>query len=498
MLTQSGFSDTLWSMKARSGVFFGREGELAQLDSLWAKRGPSLVTCRGRRRIGKSTLIEEFARRSGARFVKLEGLRPKPGMTESDQLSFFAAKLAAQTGCEKTPPSDWYSAFIRLDHELRDDGRTVVLMDEISWMAQYSLTFPEILKNAWDDLFKKHTQLVFVLCGSVSSWIRDEIVENRAYVGRRSLDMVVRELPPTECMKFWGRKAARIDPREIIDVLSVTGGVPRYLEEISPSLSALENIKRLCFMPKSVLREDFDDMFNDVITEQPKFSARVLRTFIDGAKTATEVAAALEIAKGGDVSAVIENLVEAGFLSEAGRINPETGRELRERRFRLRDNYARFYLKCIEPHKSVIDDGAFTFVSLDELDGYDSVMGLAFENLVVNNYRQLLPFLHLDGTIIISAGAYARRAGKGSRGRVGCQIDLLIQTRRTICAVEVKRMREIGREVIAEVDKKVRSIKRPDGVSIRTALVYDGHLAPVVRADGYFDAVVPFSQMLGK
>ena len=52
-------------------------------------------------------------------------------------------------------------------------------MDEISWMAQFSLTFPEILKNAWDDLFKKHANLVLVLCGSVSSWIRDEIVENR-------------------------------------------------------------------------------------------------------------------------------------------------------------------------------------------------------------------------------------------------------------------------------------------------------------------------------
>ena len=75
--------------QARNTGFFGREEELAQLGDLWAKRGASLVTCRGRRRIGKSTLIEEFALRSGARFIKLEGLRPKPGMTESDQLSFF-------------------------------------------------------------------------------------------------------------------------------------------------------------------------------------------------------------------------------------------------------------------------------------------------------------------------------------------------------------------------------------------------------------------------
>lgn len=495
MTSTTGFC-IIRGVKKSKEKFFGRDSELAQLEGLWSKDTASLVTCRGRRRIGKSTLIEEFSRRSDARFIKLEGLRPKPGMTERDQLAFFAAKLSAQTGCERTPPSDWYSAFVRLDRELGGRGRTVVLFDEISWMAHYSQTFPEILKNAWDDLFKKHRHLVLVLCGSVSSWIRDAIVQSKAYVGRRSLDMVVGELPPCECVKFWGRKAARTDPREIIDVLSVTGGVPRYLEEIDPSLSAIDNIRRLCFMPRSLLREDFDDMFGDVITEQTRLSASVLRTFLDGSKTAAEVAEALKIERGGDITAVIENLSEAGFLAEAGRINPETGRELRERRFRLRDNYARFYLKCVEPNKHVIDDGAFAFASLSELEGYDALMGLAFENLVLNNYRLLVPYLHLDGLVITSAGSYLRRATKGARGRKGCQIDLLIQTRRAICVVEVKRKREIGREIIDEVDRKVRAIRRPNGVSAKTALVYDGHLSPVASADGYFDAIVPFSTLL--
>jgi len=77
------------------------------------------------------------------------------------------------------------------------------------------------------------------------------------------------------------------------------------------------------------------------------------------------------------------------------------------------------------------------------------------------------------------------------------QVDLLIQTRRALYVVEVKRKREIGRDIIDEVDKKVRTIKRPEGVSARTALVYDGHLSPVARADGYFDAIVPFRELLG-
>ena len=64
-------------MKNSRGDFFGRDAELDELEGLWGKRVASLVTCRGRRRIGKSTLVEEFARRSGARFIKLEGLRSR-------------------------------------------------------------------------------------------------------------------------------------------------------------------------------------------------------------------------------------------------------------------------------------------------------------------------------------------------------------------------------------------------------------------------------------
>ena len=60
----------------------------------------------------------------------------------------------------------------------------------------------------------------------------------------------------------------------------------------------------------------------------------------------------------------------------------------------------------------------------------------------------------------------------------------------------MKRKNEIGREVIAEVDEKIRRLKRPLNVSVRTALVYDGHLAPIVEADGYFDAIIPFHKLL--
>ena len=475
--------------------FYGRKELIDELMTLWNKRVSSLITCRGRRRIGKSTLIERFAKQSGARFIKIEGLKPRRGMGNAEQLANFAVQLAAQTGAEDTPPTNWLSAFVRLDREIFDKGKTVVLLDEVSWMGQYDITFSGTLKIAWDNYFKKHDRLVCVICGSVSTWIRDNIIEDGAFYGRRSMDLVVPELALDDCVRFWGKAAERVDRREILDVLSVTGGVPRYLEEVDPGATADENIRRLCFCPKSVLREDFDEMFTDVITRMPTFTALVLRTLLNGSRTAAEISQELSVGRNGHISEALSQLEESGLIrSEVGK-NPRTGGDVRERRYRLSDNYSRFYLKYVEPVKDVIDGGSYAFGMLEALDGWESVKGLAFENLVINNARMILPLLGLGASLVTSLAPFRRNGTRN--GKDGLQVDLLVQTRRSVCLVEIKRQREIGREVIDEMVERVRRFPRPKDVSVRTALVYEGHLAPIVEADGYFDAVVPFRRLLG-
>ena len=123
--------------------FYGRTELLQQLHDLWGKRVSSLVTCRGRRRIGKSTLIERFAAKSKARFIKIEGLRPGANTKKEDEMDAFASQLAAQTTAENSRPADWLRAFIRLSKEIRPREKTVVLLDEVSAMTQaYSLRAP--------------------------------------------------------------------------------------------------------------------------------------------------------------------------------------------------------------------------------------------------------------------------------------------------------------------------------------------------------------------
>lgn len=208
------------------------------------------------------------------------------------------------------------------------------------------------------------------------------------FVGRDSLDLVLPELSLAECRAFWGEADSRISAREKFDLLSVTGGVPKYLEDMDPSLSAEENVRNLCFLPEGSLFRDFDETFADVFGPSAAEKKRLLRALSEGSATTSELA---------------------------------------------------------------------------RKAGYDA-----------NGHLSAAPYRN------------ARKAG----GR-GVQIDLLLQSSRSACIVEIKRKREIGREVIAETNAKVHALRLAGDKSIRTALVYEGHLHPGVEADGFFDRIVP-------
>ena len=172
-------------------MFVGRLEELDLLKGLWNKvTKTSLVTVRGRRRIGKSTLVAHFADVSNARFLKIEGLSPRTAKSNADQLKGFYSQLQLQSG-KTYEVVDWLKAFKDVDAEIVDGQRTVLLLDEISWMAYYDASFPGLLKIAWDNFFHKHPNLILFLCGSVSSWIRENILEDGGFLGRPSKGLSV-------------------------------------------------------------------------------------------------------------------------------------------------------------------------------------------------------------------------------------------------------------------------------------------------------------------
>lgn len=420
-------------------------------------------------------------------------------MTNADQLRYFCQRLSRYSGEKELAAINWMEAFEVLDQVLskREKERTVVLLDEISWMGRYDPDFPGYLKDAWDDSLKKHDNLVLVLCGSVSSWIQKNILDSTGFVGRISLEMVLPELSVRESMQFWHDG---VSSKEVFDMLSVIGGVPRYLEEIDPSLTTDENVRRLAFLKGGTLFKDFKQIFSDVFGGKAKEKGEILKSLAFETKTLSEIAASQGKERNGHLSEALEELELAGFVERERGLNPATGELQKIDAYRIRDNYTRFYLRYIEPYSAMIRRGAYSFASLEGLPQWGTVLGLQFENLVLNNAEDLIVRLGLDRSLVLSCASY-RKASDRKRavvgeGERGCQIDLLIQLKQAMYVVEVKRKDKIDASVVEAVKQKIRRLPNPRGLSVRPVLVYDGKLSASVTESGYFVAVIKASELL--
>lgn len=153
--------------------FVGRKEALAELKILDDSLGASLVVIRGRRRIGKSRLVEEYAKNE--RFIRFSGLAPEEGITAKNQRENFANQFQEQFHTYIPSSDDWSHLFSALAHQIKDQ-KVVLLFDEITWMAIEDATFLPKLKNFWDEHAKQNAELLFVLCSSVSSWIEENIL----------------------------------------------------------------------------------------------------------------------------------------------------------------------------------------------------------------------------------------------------------------------------------------------------------------------------------
>ncbi len=469
-------------------MFFGREQELEQLEGFLKKPIASLAVCSGRRRIGKSTLIEYAAK--GYPFYEFYGLSPREGITNQDQLDHFSRLLTKHFSMPLIQFTDWHEALDMLA-TLTQKGHYVLFLDEISWMGGKDKDFPGKLKGIWDTKLKKNPELKLILCGSVSSWIHENILESKGFVGRVSLTIDLEELPLFQANRFWS-KAPYISAYEKCKILSVTGGIPRYLEEINPSLDAEKNIKQLAFTAGGLLVDEFDKIFSDLFGKMAAEYQSIVRTLIHQPHSADEIAQLLNIELSGHLSRKLAVLKECGFLVR-DYVWKEKKRIDKLSKYRLRDNYLRFYLKYIEPKKELIEKKLYTDLDLENLPDWASIMGLQFENLVLNNLRQIVKMLEISPESLQSASPYFQNATKTNPG---CQIDLLLQTKYTTYLCEIKSSKTIGTEVITEVLEKINRLKIPKTVSLRPVLIYQGELSKQVIKENFFSKLIAFDDFL--
>lgn len=472
--------------------FIGRINELKELNGLLQKQTASLVILQGRRRIGKSRLIEEFAK--GKTFYVFSGIPPTAETTKQSQLDEFARQLHIQTGLPEIKADDWSKLFLLLVEKVKQ-GRVIILFDEISWMGSKDSDFLGKLKNSWDLHFKKNPKLILVLCGSVSSWIEKNIVSSTGFMGRPSLYMTLEELSLSECNQFWDKQGKNISAFEKFKILAMTGGVPRYLELINPKLSAEENIKRLCFSKNGPLLNEFEYIFSDIFSKRSEMYKNIVKQLVKGPTIANELAKSVGLTRTGTFDDYLNDLVLGGFIARDYTWHLNTGRVSKLSQYRLKDNYVRFYLKYILANKAKIEKDRYKNVALTLLPGWETIMGLQFENLVLNNHASIIHLLNIKPEEVVSDNPFFQRPTSRQRG---CQIDYLIQTKfdtAYICEIKFSK-HVVGVNVISEMKEKIKRLKVPRHVSRRPVLIHvNGVTDEILEAD-YFVSIIDLGELL--
>jgi AAA+ ATPase superfamily predicted ATPase len=477
--------------------FIGRRQEFKILEEFYAWKQSSLLVVKGRRRIGKSRLVNEFA--DNKVFYRFEGLAPDKGVTAQDQRNeFILAMRQYFTDLPYIDSKDWSAIFYELSKQViksrkNRSEKLVILFDEISWMAEKDRTFLAKLKKAWDNYFKGEMNVMLILCSSISLWVEKNILESTAFVGRISYVMKLSELPLNRCKEFWGQQLENTSAYDILKYLSITGGVPLYLEHIQANLPVDENIRRLCFSSGGLLFREFNNIFYDLFGKSYGKYKKIVKILAEKTSSIEDLAKKLGLVRSGDLMKSINNLIEAGFVSRDYTWSIGDDQFGKLSRLRLSDNYLRFYLRYLEKNKQKILNDQFEETSLSNLKGWSTVTGLQFENLVLNNRKLIWKYLDLNPDDIVVDGAYFQSKTKKTES---CQVDYMIQTKyNNLFVCEVKFSRNlVDTKVINECKRKIERIHRPKSFSCFPVLIHVNGVTDGIIDSCYFTKILSFDE----
>ncbi len=473
--------------------FVGRKRELQVLNGLTQKRSASMVVIKGRRRIGKSRLIQEFGKGFKTKYF-FSGVPPTSETTKQSQIDEFARQMCVHLSLPEMRFMDWGDLFSFLGKQVQN-GKVLIVFDEISWIGSKDFDFLGKIKNLWDMHFNQNDKLIFIMCGSISAWIERNILKSTGFVGRISATMTLAELSLSECAQFFDPPGKRLSAFEKFKLLSVTGGVPKYLEEIRPELTAEQNIRNLCFTTEGYLFDEFDKIFSDVFLTRSDFYKKAVELLVNRPSSPKEICDEIGVTLNSTASDYFDELEQAGIVKRdyAWHLKTQTASKLSH--FRLKDNYSRFYLKYIRPNKNKIQNGLFEDKSLVGLPGWNAIMGLQFENLVLNNRKKIWELLNIPPEEIVWENPFFQN--KTSK-HPGCQIDYLIQTKYSnlyVCEIKFSST-EVKIDIIPEVERKMKLLQRPKGFSCRPVLIHVNGVHEDVEDQQYFSKIIDFGNLL--
>lgn len=376
-----------------SGVlmFVGRQRELDALDRLYARPTFQMLVLYGRRRVGKTTLLEHFAKDKPTLYFTAKEQSSARNLHEFSQALFAYFGMAEGLATFES----WESAFSFLaDHVEKQQERLVLVFDEFPYAATTDPSLPSVLQVAIDRELK-HANMLLVLSGSNEGFMESRVLGSKSPLyGRRTAQI---KLQPFDYYDAAKMLPAVTDPRDLVRYYTTFGGTPYYLAQIDDQCSYLDNVTELFFEKSGLLYEEPLMLLRQELREPALYNS-ILYAVASGATSPKEIAERAGV-EATTTSRYLKTLEDLGLILRAVPFGENPARSKRSI-YRLKDPFFAYWYRFVGPNIGAIEAGAGRAVAEKRAAGESlaAYEGLAFEKVCLQwlqraNQQALLPFL---------------------------------------------------------------------------------------------------------
>ena len=395
----------------------GRVNELATLERCYQSKEAEFVIIYGRRRVGKTYLVNEFFSDSFA--FKLTGLYKEK---TAGQLKNFQNALSDYGKTLKKRPKDWFDAFSELkslviEKRKSNHDKKIIFIDELPWLDTPKSNFLSAFEAFWNGWGAQQDDVMLIVCGSATTWITEKLLHNVGGLFNRATQRLYL-LPFTlhETELFLKSRRIEWNRYTITQLYMIMGGIPYYLKMLDSSLSFSENIDRLFFKEKGMLWNEFSVLY-ETLFGRSEIYLKIISTLAEkkSGLTRDEIAEKGKLNKNGDFSKALKNLADCNFVRTYDTFG-KRGQTI----YQLSDYYTLFYFRFIKSGAG--KDEHFWSHSMN-LPSVTAWMGYSFEQVCKDHLPQIKEAIGIDDVLTYTCSWY------GSDGDSKAQIDLLIDRR---------------------------------------------------------------------
>jgi len=397
-------------------ALIGRLREQNILAGVMESDDSSFVAVYGRRRVGKTYLIKEFFRNRFTFYVT--GIVGSPHTDMRTQINNFATALREYGGENAVPEKanwmDSFAALRRLIEATPGGEKKVIFLDEMPSLDTPRSGFLDALDLFWNSFASSRHDVVLIACGSASSWMISNVINNTGGLYRRvTTRLAIEPFTLHECEQYLNSRHIIMNRPQILECYMILGGVPFYLSLLNPELGLAENIDNLFFANNPLLDKEFDILYTSLFRTQGahKQVVEALSSKSIGL-TRQEIADRLKMSEGGRLSQVLRELEESAFL-RSYRCFPNVERNTI---WQLIDPFTLFHLYNVKKN----NNDPHYWQKFMASPGHSSWSGHAFEMVCLLHAEQLKAALGADRVV---ANTFS---WQGSYDGSKAQIDLVV------------------------------------------------------------------------